>query len=117
VVCVNCHRRRTARRAPSWRTDPRSLDTNRRLLPGERRNMQLIRETLMRSPCADCGLRDLLVLEFDHVGAKRANVIALARRGCSLLTLQREIAQCEVRCANCHRRRTRRANQVAARAA
>lgn len=108
VVCVNCHRRRTARRAPSWRTDPEGLESNRHLLPGERRNMRFISDVLSNARCADCGTCDLLILEFDHVGLKTANVTTLARRGCRLEVLKKEIEQCEVRCANCHRRRTRR---------
>lgn len=107
VVCVNCHRRRTAQRSPSWRLCPDELEGNRRLLPGERRNLLFVRDFLVNSNCADCGENDLLVLEFDHIGAKRSTVPEMARRGCSLQTLRAEIAQCEVRCANCHRRRTR----------
>jgi hypothetical protein len=63
----------------------------------------------------DCGLNEISVLDFDHVGKKRANVVSLAREGCSLERLIEEIEQCEVRCANCHRRRTvrqRRARSV-----
>jgi hypothetical protein len=37
----------------------------------------------------------------------------MARRGVALATLEREIGRCEVRCANCHRRRTRLANRGA----
>jgi hypothetical protein len=107
VVCVNCHRRRTARRWSSWRTNPSKIETDPHLLPGERRNMALIRDLLREGACVDCGLKDLLVLEFDHIGQKRHRVTVLARRGCSLATLEAEIAQCEIRCANCHRRRTR----------
>lgn len=86
-----------------------------------------------RSCCADCGLSDPDVFEFDHVGPKRANVADLVSGGYSLQAIQRdfdhvnrkrasvlnlvwwehsiasieqEIAECEVRCANCHRRRT-----------
>ncbi|MDX6582796.1 MAG: hypothetical protein QOI10_1980 [Solirubrobacterales bacterium] len=117
VVCVNCHRRRTARRGSSWRTDPWALDKKAHLLPGERRNMELIRDTLCAFKCVDCGLRDLLVLEFDHVGPKRGNVIEMARRGCSLMNLERELAMCEIRCANCHRRRTRHLYDLSAHAA
>jgi hypothetical protein len=46
------------------------------------------------------------VLDFDHIGIKRRGVVQLAMRECSLANLEREIAECEVRCANCHRRRT-----------
>jgi hypothetical protein len=65
-----------------------------------------IREVLMRSRCIDCGDARLAVLDFDHIGIKNACVIELARSGCSLRRLESEVAQCVVRCANCHRRRT-----------
>jgi L-lysine 2,3-aminomutase len=45
------------------------------------------------------------VLDFDHVGAKTGCVVELARRGYSLRRLEKEVSQCEIRCANCHRRR------------
>ena len=106
VVCVNCHRVRTTTRGRSWRSDPASLDTDARLSRGERRNMAYLREVLMQSRCVDCGDSRLVVLDFDHVGAKTANVTELARRGFRLDRLGAEIAKCEIRCANCHRRRT-----------
>ena len=67
---------------------------------------QLVLEYLGTRPCADCGERDPVVLEFDHVGAKRAEVSMLVRRGVLPAVLMQEIARCEVVCANCHRRRT-----------
>ena len=48
----------------------------------------------------------MTVLEFDHIGPKRASVLILAWSDYSLETIEREIAQCEIRCANCHRRKT-----------
>jgi hypothetical protein len=107
VVCVNCHRRRTARRGKSWRLDPGTIENDPTLLPAEKRNMMLIREVFADGRCVDCGLADFLVLEFDHIGEKRGNVIALAKRGCGVKTLDLEISRCQIRCANCHRRRTR----------
>jgi hypothetical protein len=59
-----------------------------------------------RGSCADCGERDPVVLEFDHVGRKRADVGQLVRDGVPLDRLDAEIAQCELVCACCHRRRT-----------
>lgn len=106
VVCVNCHRRRTAARGASWRLDPASLERNRTLLPSELRNLALVRDVLLQSDCIDCGRVDLIVLEFDHMGNKKCCVPLLARRGCSLARLKEEVAKCQIRCANCHRRKT-----------
>jgi hypothetical protein len=106
VVCVNCHRLKTAASGTSWRLDPESFDRSPHLTPGERRNVTYVRELLMQSRCVDCGDSRLVVLDFDHVGLKTANVTELARRGCSLRRLEAEVSQCEIRCANCHRRRT-----------
>ena len=71
------------------------------------RNRLLIVEYLLEHPCVDCNENDILVLEFDHVrGVKRATVGVMANAGASVENLMAEIAKCEVRCANCHRRRT-----------
>lgn len=58
--------------------------------------------------CSDCGERDPIVLDFDHIdpAAKTAEVGRLASRNYGLPTILREIKRCVVRCANCHRRRT-----------
>jgi hypothetical protein len=106
VVCVNCHRRRTASRArwrraqPDWR---QALDG---LTPPVRRNLTFIYSTLEESGCVECREGDIVLLDFDHVGVKSGAVTALARSGVSLGRVIAEVAQCQVRCANCHRRRT-----------
>lgn len=105
LVCANCHRRRTAQRARSWRVDP-DYRTKRCTRPLRRRNFLYLTEYLRNSPCVDCGGHDPVVLDFDHVGKKRSGVVQLADRECSLARLAEEIQECEVRCANCHRRRT-----------
>ena len=102
VVCVNCHRRRTALRAGSFRATRRFAPSWE---PSQRRNQVFVLEVLDRSSCVDCGERDPVVLDFDHVGAKRANVSRLVL-GCGLAAVEAEMAECVVRCANCHRIRT-----------
>jgi hypothetical protein len=67
----------------------------------------LVTEYLTKHPCVDCTESDPIVLEFDHVrGVKRDNISVMAGAGLSWKTIQLEIAKCEVRCANCHRRQT-----------
>lgn len=62
---------------------------------------------LRAHPCVDCAEVDLVVLEFDHCrGTKSHNISDLIRTGSAISTLSKEIAKCEVVCANCHRRRT-----------
>jgi hypothetical protein len=71
------------------------------------RNRNFITEFLKTHPCVDCGETDILVLEFDHVrGKKTGNVSAMVNSAFSLEAVRREVSKCEVRCANCHRRRT-----------
>jgi 5-methylcytosine-specific restriction endonuclease McrA len=105
LVCANCHRRRTGLRARSWRIDPdwRAAGESR---PLRKRNLQFIVDYLQGAACVDCGERDPVVLDFDHVGAKRDDVVQLAYREYSIASLEREIAECQIRCANCHRRST-----------
>ena len=61
-------------------------------------------------PCVDCGEADPVVLEFDHREGtqKRFNIGNAVTDGYGLSTVIAEIAKCDVRCANCHRRETYR---------
>jgi hypothetical protein len=78
-----------------------------RRLSEVRGNRDRIREYLSSHPCVDCGESDHMVLEFDHVrGNKLATVSALRGRMAKWSRIEEEISKCEVRCANCHRRKT-----------
>lgn len=66
-----------------------------------------IQNYLETHPCVDCAEVDWVVLEFDHVrGVKIKSVSALVGGGAPLAAVKEEIAKCDVRCANCHRRVT-----------
>ena len=72
------------------------------------RNKAYILEHLRNNPCVDCGESDIEVLQFDHKemlnkrGGRIANYLSNSTE-----VLAKEIAKCDIRCANCHFRRTR----------
>lgn len=66
---------------------------------------------LSNHACIDCGNSDPVVLEFDH----RDPTQKLAAVGTMLMSrrwarVRAEIEKCDVRCVNCHRRKTAREN-------
>lgn len=68
-----------------------------------------VRIYLAEHPCVDCGEADPIVLEFDHrdPASKVGNIADIINRsGWGLKRLQAEIEKCDVRCCNCHRKRT-----------
>ena len=70
------------------------------------RNQRFVNAYKFAAGCCDCGERDPIILDFDHVVvAKRHRVSTMVACGWGLLTIVREIEKCVVRCANCHRRR------------
>jgi hypothetical protein len=74
----------------------------------KRRRMRESIATLKDKPCADCGGRfHPWVMEFDHRPEhdKKRNVTKMVSGG-SWAALAREIAKCDLVCANCHRMRT-----------
>lgn len=76
----------------------------------QERNRQFLFDYLSTHPCVDCGETDVIVLEFEYVhGEKKIAVPSLmAVTGYSLDTVKTELAKCEVRCANCRKRKTAR---------
>jgi L-lysine 2,3-aminomutase len=71
------------------------------------RNRDMVFEYLSKHPCVDCGESNPVVLEFDHVrGQKLSTVSKLKNSNTRWRKLLIEIEKCDVRCVNCHRRRT-----------
>lgn len=62
---------------------------------------------LREHPCVDCGCTDITVLEFDHRDPlDKDRDIARLARSAEWPRVLTEIEKCDVRCANCHRKRT-----------
>ena len=65
-------------------------------------------EYLSTKACIDCGEKDPVVLEFDHRDQKTKfkKIASMLSGHYSWESVEKEIAKCEIRCANCHRRKT-----------
>lgn len=70
---------------------------------------QAIDDYLAVRACVDCGEADRVVLEFDHrpEEPKRFDLGNANRDGYGLASVLQEMAKCDIRCANCHRRKTK----------
>lgn len=66
----------------------------------------LMIEYLGSHPCVDCGEKDITVLECDHLSNKKHNVSRMIAVGMSWEKISQELQKCEIRCANCHKRKT-----------
>jgi hypothetical protein len=76
----------------------------------KQRVLNYIYQYLSKNHCKDCGESDITVLEFDHSSKfiKIGAVSSLIKNKYPLNKVIDEISKCEVRCANCHRRKTAR---------
>ena len=65
-------------------------------------------EYLSARQCVDCGEKDPIVMEFDHIDpkTKTKKINKMLSGHYSWETIMKEINKCEIRCANCHRRKT-----------
>lgn len=67
---------------------------------------KFILDYLKVNPCIKCGETDPIVLEFDHIEIKTNSITDLIQKQKSINIIKNEIKQCQVLCANCHRRKT-----------
>lgn len=82
------------------------------LYAAQKRHRTKVRESLLeflsQQSCKDCGEKDPIVLEFDHrvPNNKFKQVSRMLSGHYSWETILKEINKCDIRCANCHRRKT-----------
>ena len=71
-------------------------------------NRDIIVKYLQDHPCVDCGIADIEVLEFDHIDPDcKVTEVSNLLTGSTERMLD-EISKCDVRFANCHKKKTRR---------
>lgn len=80
---------------------------NKKLVHYTKQEMkQRLKAIKEKSGCTDCGEKNHIVLDFDHLKDKKYNISRMIHDGFSWEAIKKEIAKCEVVCANCHRIRT-----------
>jgi hypothetical protein len=104
-ICLECQRAYTN----GWY----QRNSERRIAAAARRSQSRRKSarawaTVVRDTCADCGETNPLLLDFDHLWDKRADVSYMIHSGMSWQTIETEIDKCVIRCANCHARKTAR---------
>lgn len=71
------------------------------------KRLEFVLSYLKERGCIDCGEKNPVVLEFDHVrGKKYRTICKMLSRSEPMDRLKKEIKKCDVRCANCHRIKT-----------
>lgn len=109
-----CRECQSARSRVNYATSAKRREQiKRRRRPNLEKNRDIVRQYVLdylkAHPCADCGETNMLTLQFDHVrGEKVDSVSVMVTQGYGLKRIKAEIAKCEVRCANCHQRKTAR---------
>ena len=73
---------------------------------GRDRRKKTVFDYLLSHPCVDCGEKDPIVLDFDHIRDKKYNICTMMTQYHPIDKILEEIEKCVVRCANCHRRTT-----------
>lgn len=107
TICRACGRQRSRKYYQENRT-LHLKNVSRRKKATLETSRRLVYNYLLQNPCKDCGEKDPIVLEFDHQRDKKHIISKMVNEGYSTDTLKREIEKCEVRCSNCHRRKTAR---------
>jgi hypothetical protein len=87
---------------PEWKTYQGRVGRTKRIKIAR----LFISEYLKDHPCVDCGEKDIVVLEFDHISNKIENISQMMCDDWPLIDIKKEITKCEVSCANYHRRKT-----------
>lgn len=103
--CKLCSRKRSRRYYCENKEKHRKVTTARKKKMVQK-NQEYVWDWLSNHPCVDCGETDIVVLEFDHQKNKESTISRAVVTGWSTLRIQKEIDKCEVRCSNCHKKKT-----------
>lgn len=104
--CKECNKEQRKAYYKTAHGRKRNLTSGKRL---HAQNAMRLIKYLKDHPCVDCGEKDIVVLQFDHkdTAEKSFSISKAIKGGYSWeKKIEPELKKCDVRCANCHTRRT-----------
>lgn len=97
------HRKHCLQQAKKYRYSASGLA---RQIGYRNRGKEIIRAA-KNKPCMDCRMSyGYWIMQFDHRPGTEKKIELARATACSIKTLEKEIAKCDVVCANCHADRT-----------
>lgn len=105
--CIECRKKTDKEYWEKRKQDKDKMEKKKEYNLSRRENMRkYLYEYFSSHPCVDCGEKDPIVLTFDHISGKKSFTISLEAQKGTIENIKKEIEKCEVRCANCHLRKT-----------
>lgn len=103
-TCLSEHNRKVYKEKPNRKQQVKASS-----LKYKAQMEQFLFDYLSAHPCIECGMTDILTLQFDHLRDKDFTIACQATSS-SISTIKAEIEKCQVLCANCHSRKTALSN-------
>ena len=108
VICANCHRKEHSETPMRVALDkPESIEKSIQESSGgrlrEKRRHWIIAYKQQSDGCVYCGVSNPVCLDFHHEGKKEKGIARMLSERYSLDEIHREIRNCVLLCANCHR--------------
>lgn len=100
-TCKDCH---NEYQKEYYKRNPTSINNSHKKRKAKLRTFIQERKN---QPCADCKQKyPYYVMDFDHLGDKSFELSTAVNKMRSIDVIMKEVAKCDVVCANCHRERT-----------
>ena len=106
--CSICRAKANSHTTKMRQEHPELLDKQKKILHAHKQKIYDLVRKAKEQPCHNCGKTyPYYVMDFDHIRGKKNFLISHAiTNTTSIMNIEKEMAKCDLICANCHRIRT-----------